>query len=272
MSDLSAPYTLDTLLAIMQQLRDPQTGCPWDRKQTFDSVVPCSIEEVYEVAEAIRLKDYADLRLELGDLLFQVVFYAQLGQEQQLFDFSAIVEGICEKLIRRHPHVFGDKEFASESALKANWEAEKAKEREQKAATSVLDDVPLALPALSRAQKLQKRCARIGFDWQNATQVTAKVAEELEEVKVEQQQGNREALAEELGDLLFSCVNLTRHHQFDSEALLRQANEKFERRFRGVELRAKAAGKTVEECSATELECFWEQVKASEHPAAEQND
>ncbi|WP_408618518.1 nucleoside triphosphate pyrophosphohydrolase [Celerinatantimonas sp. YJH-8] len=261
---MSAPYTLDSLLAIMQKLRDPEMGCPWDRKQTFDSVVPCSIEEVYEVAEAIRLRDYADLRLELGDLLFQVVFYAQLGKEQQLFDFSSIIEGICEKLIRRHPHVFGEQSFHSEAALTANWEAEKAKERQLKAAVSVLDDVPLSLPALSRAQKLQKRCANVGFDWEHAEQVIEKVAEELEEVKVEQQLGRRDALAEEIGDLMFSCVNLARKHKFDSESLLRQANEKFERRFRALEQGIKQQGKSVAECDSETLEAAWKQVKLTE--------
>lgn len=264
MSGIEPPYTIETLLTIMKQLRDPQTGCPWDRKQNFESVVPCSIEEVYEVAEAIRIQDYDDLRLELGDLLFQVVFYAQLGQEQQLFDFSSIVSGICEKLIRRHPHVFGHQQFENESQVNANWEATKAKERESKAALSVLDDVPLALPALSRAQKLQKRCANVGFDWNDPEPALAKVAEELEEVREELLQGNQDALGEEIGDLMFACVNLARKNQFDSEDLLRKANEKFERRFRQVEIQAKSSGKPLTDHTLEELEAFWQNVKAQE--------
>ncbi|MFM2485765.1 nucleoside triphosphate pyrophosphohydrolase [Celerinatantimonas yamalensis] len=264
MSAFVPPYSLDTLLAIMERLRDPEQGCPWDQRQTFDSVVPHSIEEVYEVAEAIRQQNFSELRLELGDLLFQVVFYAQLAKEQQYFDLNGVIDGVCEKLIRRHPHVFGECEFANEAQINTNWEREKAKEREQKSAQSVLDDVPLALPALSRAQKLQKRAANIGFDWPDAEMVSDKVAEELDEVRAEQQSKNQEALAEEIGDLMFACVNLARKHHFDSETLLRRANDKFERRFRQVEAKAKASNKSIDEHTLDELEDYWQQVKCTE--------
>ncbi|CAG9295971.1 nucleoside triphosphate pyrophosphohydrolase [Celerinatantimonas diazotrophica] len=264
MSVFQPPYTFDTLLEIMARLRDPQQGCPWDLRQSFETLVPHSIEEVYEVAEAVRLSDDDALRLELGDLLFQVVFFAQIAKENQQFDFAAIIDGLCEKLLRRHPHVFGCAQFASEAQVNANWEAEKAKERADKKAQSVLDDVPLALPALSRAQKLQKRAANVGFDWDNAQQVTDKVAEELEEVRVEQQREDSDALAEEIGDLLFASVNLARKHGFDSETLLRKANEKFERRFRQVEQFASDSDKTISEHSLDELENYWIEVKAQE--------
>ncbi|MFM2479594.1 nucleoside triphosphate pyrophosphohydrolase [Celerinatantimonas sp. MCCC 1A17872] len=264
MSAFNPPYTIETLLAIMAQLRDPQQGCPWDLRQSFETLVPHSIEEVYEVAEAVRLNDDDDLRLELGDLLFQVVFFAQIAKEHQQFDFASIIDGLCEKLLRRHPHVFGHAQFANEAQVNANWEAEKAKERADKKAQSVLDDVPLALPALSRAQKLQKRAANVGFDWDNAQQVTDKVAEELEEVKVEQQRLDNDALAEEIGDLLFASVNLARKHGFDSETLLRKANEKFERRFRQVEQLAAQSDKPMSEHAIDELENYWVQVKAQE--------
>lgn len=269
------PYTIDTLKQIMAKLRDPQTGCPWDLKQDFASIVPHTLEEAYEVAEAIRREDFAELNLELGDLLFQVIFYAQLGAEQDKFDFDGIVAGVCEKLIRRHPHVFGGKEFENVQAINANWEAEKALERDKKQretnqqqnseaaqASSVLDDVPLSLPALSRAQKLQKRCATVGFDWQDPAQVIDKVREEIEEVQVEQDANQREALGEEIGDLLFACVNLARVHKFDAETLLRQANHKFEGRFRQVEQLAVEGGQSVNQLSLDEMEALWQRVKA----------
>lgn len=264
MSAFQPPYTIDTLLQIMAQLRDPQHGCPWDLRQSFATLVPHSIEEVYEVAEAVRLNDHDELRLELGDLLFQVIFFAQIAKENQQFDFAAIIDGLCEKLLRRHPHVFGRAEFTDEAQVNSNWEAEKAKERADKKAQSVLDDVPLALPALSRAQKLQKRAANIGFDWDNAQQVMDKVAEEFEEVHQAQQDDNAEAVAEEIGDLLFACVNLARKHGFDSETLLRKASEKFERRFRQVEQRASDSNKSISEHSLDELENYWIEVKAQE--------
>jgi ATP diphosphatase len=265
----SQPYTIETLKQIMAQLRDPQTGCPWDLKQDFASIVPHTLEEAYEVAEAIRNHDFDELSLELGDLLFQVIFYARLGEEQQKFDFDAVVAGVCEKLIRRHPHVFAGQTFSDVQAINANWEAEKALEREKKQQetfqqslpVSVLNDIPLSLPALSRAQKIQKRCATVGFDWHSPEQVLDKVREEVEEVQVEQDAGERELLGEEIGDLLFACVNLARVHKFDAESVLRQANHKFEKRFRGVEALAHEQGSHLERLSLPEMEALWVKVK-----------
>ncbi len=264
---LSRPYTIDTLLAIMQTLRDPQQGCPWDQKQHWQSIVPHTIEEAYELADAIEQAlaedDFSEVRLELGDLLFQVVFYAQFAKEQARFEFSDVIEGICEKLIRRHPHVFAQQQFADEAAIGRNWEQLKAEERAEKSERqlSVLADVPMALPALSRAQKLQKRCAHIGFDWPGVEPVLDKVEEELAEVKQALAAGDQKNLAEEIGDLLFSCVNLARATQFDAEELLRQANQKFTRRFQAVELLAKNSGKQLEQMSLEEMDLLWDKVK-----------
>ena len=262
------PYSIETLLSIMTQLRDPETGCPWDQKQDWQSIVPYTIEETYELADAINQAleqaDFSEVKLELGDVLFQVVFYAQFAKEQGDFDFADVVDGICEKLIRRHPHVFTEQAFKNEAAIKANWEAEKAKERASKAQSSrvsVLDDVPLALPALSRAQKLQKRCANVGFDWPDVAPVIDKVEEELVEVKQAIAEKNQQDIAEEIGDLLFSCVNLARACDFDAEDLLRSANQKFTRRFQGVEALARDSGKNLESMSLSEMDALWDKVK-----------
>ncbi|REL28800.1 nucleoside triphosphate pyrophosphohydrolase [Thalassotalea euphylliae] len=267
-----APASMEKLRWIMAQLRDPETGCPWDIKQDFASIVPHTIEEAYEVAEAINQQDFSELEKELGDLLFQVVFYSQLGQEQQRFDFDSVVAAICEKLMRRHPHVFGDKALHSEAEIKANWENEKAKERQAKSSTSqlsILADIPQALPALSRANKIQKRCAHVGFDWDNIHQCFDKVEEEVAEVKAELSSNldNHEQqarLGEELGDLLFAVVNVCRHAKQDPEALLRAANEKFTKRFKHVEQQASESGKAMTEHSLDALEQFWQQAKALE--------
>ncbi|GDY24424.1 nucleoside triphosphate pyrophosphohydrolase [Agarivorans sp. Toyoura001] len=261
------PYTMDTLLGIMAKLRDPEVGCPWDQQQHWQSIVPYTIEETYELVDAINQaiesKDFSDVKLELGDVLFQVVFYAQFGQEQGDFNFADVVDGICEKLIRRHPHVFTEQDFADEAAITANWEAEKAKERAGKSASkaSVLDDVPMALPALSRAQKLQKRCANVGFDWPSVEPVIDKVKEELEEVQEAIASKQPQDVAEEIGDLLFSCVNLARACDFDAEDLLRQANQKFSNRFRGVEALAAESGKDLKQMSLEEMDALWDKVK-----------
>ncbi|HEY5715318.1 MAG TPA: nucleoside triphosphate pyrophosphohydrolase, partial [Psychromonas sp.] len=212
---------MQSLLNIMEKLRDPENGCPWDIKQTFDSIVSHTIEEAYEVADAIEQKDFQELQGELGDLLFQVVFYAQIAKEQNLFEFNDIIETISEKLIRRHPHVFTDTEFANEEEVHANWEAEKEKERARKArsenkSSSVLDNIPLALPALNRAYKIQKRCAAVGFDWDALAPVIAKIKEEIDEVLVEVERDDLSdrqkqlRIEDELGDLLFANVNLVR--------------------------------------------------------------
>ncbi len=261
-------YQLADLLAIMQKLRDPEQGCPWDKKQSFASIVPYTLEEAYEVADSIERQDMSALKGELGDLLFQVVFYSQMASEQGLFNFADVVDGVSEKLVRRHPHVFGEAQFADTRAVNANWEAEKAKERLQKdaSASSVLDDIPLAMPAMSRANKIQKRCAAVGFDWDALPPVVDKVHEEIAEVlhEVAQEPRDEAKVAEELGDLLFATINLVRHLKKDPEQVLRLANQKFERRFRQVEAQISANGHSLRDVSLDEMEQVWQRVKQSE--------
>lgn len=263
---LSSPPSMEKLRWIMQQLRDPQTGCPWDIKQTFNSIVPHTIEEAYEVADAIEQGDFTELEKELGDLLFQVVFYSQLGEEEKCFDFDTVVAAICEKLIRRHPHVFSSEVLKTDAEIKANWENEKAKERQNKnhnKPLSILADIPRNLPALSQAAKIQKRCSHVGFDWDNIDDVFAKVVEEVQEVKAELHH-HETALAEELGDLMFAVVNLCRHAKQDPENLLRQANKKFTKRFHGVEAQVDGSDKDFQQHSLSELEGYWQQIKIAE--------
>ena len=263
---LNQKPSMDKLRWIMEKLRDPDNGCPWDIKQTFASIVPYTLEEAYEVADAIEREDFSELEKELGDLLFQVIFYSQLGHEEQKFDFDSVVAAICEKLIRRHPHVFADSDLSTDAEIKANWEKEKVKERQQKSAqekVSILADIPNNLPALSQAAKIQKRCAHVGFDWQDIYGVFDKIVEEVEEVRQELH-GDQDALAEELGDLMFAVVNLCRHAKQDPEALLRRANKKFTKRFEGVEQRVQASSKSFEQHSLIALEEYWQQVKAQE--------
>ncbi|HIF9414870.1 TPA: nucleoside triphosphate pyrophosphohydrolase [Photobacterium damselae] len=258
---------IEQLLSIMAKLRDPKDGCPWDIKQSFDSIVPYTLEEAYEVADAIEKQNWLDVKEELGDLLFQVVFYSQMAKEQDLFDFDEVVAGICEKLTRRHPHVFANKQFASEAEVKANWEAEKAKERADKAVdNSILANVPLAMPALTRADKIQKRCAQFGFDWDSLAPVAEKVVEELDEVMDEYQQVtlDQNRIEEEMGDLLFSVVNLSRHLNVNPERALQKANKKFERRFRKVEKNVLDKGMEISNCSLEQLDQEWNIVKKME--------
>ncbi|MFD1801988.1 nucleoside triphosphate pyrophosphohydrolase [Mixta tenebrionis] len=257
---------LDRLLAIMQTLRDPQHGCPWDRQQTYATIAPYTLEETYEVLDAIQREDYEDLRAELGDLLFQVVFYAQLAQEEGRFSFEDICRGIADKLERRHPHIFADAQVAgSEEALR-NWEQIKQQERAKKEQHSALDDIPQALPALMRAQKIQKRCHNVGFDWTSLGPVVDKVHEEIDEVMHEAQQAvvDEAKLEEEVGDLLFATVNLARHLGTKAETALQKANVKFERRFRQVEQIIAAQGMVMSEASLDQMEAAWQQVKAGE--------
>ncbi|HIF9334252.1 TPA: nucleoside triphosphate pyrophosphohydrolase [Photobacterium damselae] len=258
---------IEQLLSIMAKLRDPKDGCPWDIKQSFDSIVPYTLEEAYEVADAIEKQNWLDVKEELGDLLFQVVFYSQMAKEQDLFDFDEVVAGICEKLTRRHPHVFADKQFASDAEVKANWEAEKAKERADKAVdNSILANVPLAMPALTRADKIQKRCAQFGFDWDSVAPVAEKVVEELDEVMDEYQQVtlDQNRIEEEMGDLLFSVVNLSRHLNVNPERALQKANKKFERRFRKVEKNVLEKGMEISNCLLEQLDQEWNIVKKME--------
>ncbi len=258
---------LARLLAIMAQLRAPEGGCPWDLAQSFGTIAPYTIEEAYEVAEAIRLGDMAGLREELGDLLLQVVFHARMAEEDGQFDFSDVAASIADKMVRRHPHVFADGEVTSAAAQTASWETIKAAERAEKAVgqeSSVLDNVPLALPALTRAEKLQKRAARVGFDWPDLAPVLAKIEEELGELKAELADGAKpERVQDEMGDLLFAVANLARHLKVDPETALRAGNSKFERRFRQVE----AAFETREGLAAADLEAMeeaWQAAKAGE--------
>ncbi|PTS82918.1 nucleoside triphosphate pyrophosphohydrolase [Pseudomonas sp. HMWF032] len=269
-------YQLDDLLHLMARLRDPQHGCPWDLKQSYATIVPHTIEEAYEVADAIERGDFDHLPGELGDLLFQVVYYSQLGREEGRFEFAQVVDAITTKLIRRHPHVFPDGDLygavdvakLEEAAVKQRWEEIKAGERAEKAVApeqlSLLDDVPTALPSLSRAIKLQKRAAQVGFDWPEALPVVDKVREELDEVLEAMSENDPEAIGEEIGDLLFVVSNLARHLKVDPETALRAANAKFERRFRFIEQALREAGRSMEDCALDELDALWGEAKKLE--------
>jgi ATP diphosphatase len=273
-------YQLDDLLHLMARLRDPQHGCPWDLKQSYATIVPHTLEEAYEVADAIERGDFDHLPGELGDLLFQVVYYSQLAREEGRFEFAQVVDGITTKLIPRHPHVFPDGDLygpvyvakLEEAAVKQRWEEIKAEERAEKAAApeqlSLLDDVPTALPSLSRAIKLQKRAAQVGFDWPEALPVVDKVREELDEVLEAMSENDPEAISEEIGDLLFVVSNLARHLKVDPETALRAANGKFERRFRFIEQALREAGRNMEDCALDELDALWGEAKKLEKQQA----
>ena len=255
---------LQRLLAIMARLRDPARGCPWDREQDFASIAPYTIEEAYEVAEAIAENDMAALRDELGDLLFQVVFHARMAEEQGAFAFADVAEAIADKMLRRHPHVFGDAAIADAAAQTAAWEEHKAKERGARHADrpqSALDGVGLALPALTRAEKIQKRAARVGFDWPEAAPIFAKIDEEIGELRAELASGTKARIADELGDLLFAVANLARHLEVDPETALRNATRKFERRFRRVETLLAETGRTPADSTLDEMEAQWRRAK-----------
>jgi len=270
-------YTLEDLLHLMARLRDPQFGCPWDVKQSYASIVPYTLEEAYEVADAIERGDFEHLQGELGDLLFQVVYYCQFAREEGRFEFAGVVDSITRKLLRRHPHVFPtgdlyaplDQPRLSEEQVKQRWEQIKAEERAEKAGVgeqlSLLDDVPATLPSLSRAAKLQKRAATVGFDWPAALPVVDKVREELDEVLEAMAGGERAAMADEVGDLLFSVVNLARHLKVDPEDALRGANRKFERRFRFIEQALRDTHRPIEDCTLEDLDALWGEAKRQEH-------
>jgi ATP diphosphatase len=261
---------LERLLAIMAALRTPVTGCPWDLEQTFETIAPYTIEEAYEVADAIAQKNMAALKEELGDLLFQVVFHARLAEEQGAFGFGDVVVTLCDKMVARHPHVFGDQIIENAQAQTQNWETIKAQERARKMASdpSVLADVPLALPALMRAEKLSKRAARVGFDWPNVEEVFDKLAEETAETREALAEGDRSHVEEEIGDMLFVLANLARKADVDPELALRGANSKFERRFRWIEAALQSQGTSPEQSSLEEMERLWLQAKAHERASA----
>jgi nucleoside triphosphate diphosphatase len=266
-----AESAVTALIDLMARLRDPKSGCPWDQKQTFATVAPFTIEEAYEVADAIEKGDPTQLRDELGDLLFQVVFHARMAEERGWFDFAQVAGAIHEKLVRRHPHVFGGRSVSGDAELSRAWEEQKAQERAAGAAAgsvSALADVPRGLPALVRAAKLGKRAGRVGFDWGDAAGVREKVLEELGEVDaaVAAAAGTvaSPAVVEEMGDLLFAVANWSRHLKFDAEEALRAANSKFERRFRDMETLARARGLSLETLSPQQWENLWAESKARE--------
>lgn len=247
----------------MSQLRDPNNGCPWDIKQDFATIAPYTIEEAYEVADAIEKNDMHALKEELGDLLLQVVFHSQIAKEKNLFDFDQVANAIAEKLVRRHPNIFADAEsIKTAEDQKAAWESYKEAERKQSKQKSTLDGVAHALPALSRALKLQDRAARVGFDWPSLEPVFAKLEEELKELHHEiNQQASRERIIEELGDILFVCANIARHLKVDPELALRQANQKFEKRFHRIEELLAEQGKTPQQSNLEEMDKFWDVAK-----------
>jgi nucleoside triphosphate diphosphatase len=262
---------IDRLLEIMARLRDPDGGCPWDLEQTFRTIAPHTIEEAYEVADAIEQGDMAALKDELGDLLFQVVYYAQMAREAGDFDFDAIAGAISDKMIRRHPHVFGDVTVDSADAMVVRWEDQKAAERDAKAEAegrqaSVLDGVTGGLPALTRALKLQKRAARVGFDWTDVADILDKIEEEIGELRHELAEANKGRMQDELGDLLFAVVNLARRLDIDPETALRGTNAKFERRFRRIETLLSEAGRRPEDAGLDDMEALWQQAKREEKP------
>lgn len=289
-----ARKTLADLVAVMAALRTPQTGCPWDLEQTFATIAPYTIEEAYEVADAIERGDLADLKDELGDLLLQVVYHARIAEERQAFALPDVIEAVTAKMVRRHPHVFGDDAARSAGAAKGFWEKIKAEERAAKAAerarldgvsgaarpvtapASALDDVPAGMPGLTRAIKLQDKAARVGFDWPSVQPVLDKVREEIAELEAEiggttatatpatADQSNRARIADEFGDLLFVMANLARHLEIDPEASLRQANQKFTRRFQGVEALLRARGKTPAQSDLAEMDSLWDEMKRQE--------
>jgi ATP diphosphatase len=262
-----AASQLTRLLQIMEALRDPRNGCPWDRVQTFETIAPYTIEEAYEVADAIASRDFAALPDELGDLLFQVVYHARMAEEEGRFGFADVAKAISDKMIRRHPHVFGEAAARTAGMQTAAWEEQKRAERAARDETGTLSGIPLALPALTRARKITARAGRVGFDWPNAELVIEKLEEEIAELRAELAGGDPERLADEFGDILFVAANLARKLDLDPEACLRGATAKFARRFAQVEALLAAEGRTPAEASLEEMEAHWQTVKAGERKA-----
>lgn len=261
---------ISRLIEIMAALRTPGSGCPWDLEQSFRTIAPYTLEEAYEVADAIARNDLAGLKDELGDLLLQVVFHARMAQEQGAFDFPDVVETITTKLIRRHPHVFAGADGKTAKAVEGLWERIKAEEKAERGEaphTGALAGVPVGLPALTRALKLQSKAGRVGFDWNNPRAVLAKIREEADEIEAELDRGDKAAMTAEVGDLLFAVVNLARHLDADPEGVLRETNLKFERRFAAIERALAARGKTPKDASLAEMDALWNEAKAAEKAA-----
>ncbi|MBZ2189846.1 nucleoside triphosphate pyrophosphohydrolase [Alcanivorax sp. JB21] len=256
-------HVIEEMLTVMARLRDPENGCPWDLQQTFASIAPYTVEEAFEVADAIAAGDHDGLRDELGDLLLQVIFHAQMAREQGLFDFDDVTRGLIDKMVRRHPHVFGDRQGASLAEIKDTWEATKVAEQAANGQVreSQLDGVPAGLPALQRAAKLQKKASRVGFDWDQVTPVLAQVRAELDELEAAMAAGEADAITDELGDVLFSVVNLSRHLRTDAEQALRGASHKFERRFRLMEQIIAEQGASLAGQDPVQLDALWREAK-----------
>jgi ATP diphosphatase len=262
-------YSLDDLRALMARLRHPEHGCPWDLKQTYATIVPHTLEEAYEVADTIEQADFDHLNDELGDLLFQVIFYAQLGEEEARFSWDTIVDGIVKKLLRRHPHVFPDGSLdtppgslsLTEEEISARWDEIKQQERGEKSLHGVLDDVPRALPSINRAEKLQKRASEVGFDWDDPMGVLDKIEEEVQELREAIASGNPDRIQDEMGDLLFAQINLARHLKVKADQALRGTNQKFERRFKFVEQCVAASGNSWDNHSLDQLDQYWDRAK-----------
>ncbi len=266
---------IDRLIAIMAALRTPKTGCPWDLAQNFSTIAPYTVEEAYEVADAIARDDLADLKEELGDLLLQVVFHARMAEEQGAFDFGDVVCSITQKLIRRHPHVFGEARLQTPQAVEGLWERIKAEEKARKGRgrnEGALAGVPVTLPALTRALKLQEKASKVGFDWHDPHAVLRKIREEVDEIELALGDGDAASSANEaaaeVGDLLFAAVNLARHLRADPESLLRQTNQKFERRFSTIERALAAQGKAPQDATLAEMDALWDEAKAAERRIA----
>ena len=265
-------YDLDDLVYLMRRLRDPDTGCPWDLKQNYASIVPSTLEEAYEVADAIERGDLDALKEELGDYLFQAIFYSQLASEEDQFDIYTVIDGLVSKLIRRHPHVFPDGTLESkveadttveDDQVNRQWEEIKQEERAEKGLGGIFDDIPITFPALPYAQKTQKRAAKLRFDWSSIAPIYEKLNEEIIELKQAQETGNKQRIEDELGDLLFTCVNLSRHYKIDAESALRRATNKFQSRFLNVQKLAKEryAKDAFEDLSEEQLDMLWREAK-----------
>ena len=252
---------LRELIITFRKLRDPVSGCPWDKEQDFKSIASCAIEESYEVADAIEREDFEDLKAELGDLLFQIVFHSEMAKEEDLFTIEDVIDELNSKLIRRHPHVFnGGNVKDAKDSLKI-WEDVKAKERSSKNLDSVMDDVPKNLPSLIRTKKLQKRATRVGFDWKNSKDIMAKIDEEIEELRIEEKNANKKGIAEEIGDIFFTLVRLSSYYDIEPEDIIRKTNIKFENRFRKMENEAKSLGESLDKMSLKNLEEIWQKIK-----------